>query len=372
MKLIKLFIRANVVLIFMVYFNTSVCAQITVILNPLKPIGQTNLINLSLVNNTNYSGPATIVATLRSAKGNVLMVQKAIRKIVANNITIINGSKNVETNFIDYGFKKQYELTNGLPPLNYTLCVNVKGTDNPIISGEACNNYLASDILTLAPIYPGVGDVIFEQRPPLHWMLAGVPPGFFSYNIRLTKVMGDENPNKSIKRNPLYINKSNVNEMHLIYPIDATELEMGAEYAWQVEVSKDREIIMKSDVWVFAVEDTNKFIEIPKNLSYVDIDEIDEGSQLFAVGCFKFKFIEEYNSNELKVRLYSRKKDQQKEIELPDNTFQVDLGVNMYKLDLSDQVYLKHLDEYTLRITEENTGRSYSLNILYVNPDYVK
>ena len=60
------------------------------------------------------------------------------------------------------------------------------------------------------------------------------------------------------------------------------------------------------------------------------------------------------------------------EKELEENSFIVSKGVNKYDLDLKDQVYLKHLKDYQLILTDVKNKQSYSLQIKYVNPDYIK
>ena len=68
---------------------------------------------------------------------------------------------------------------------------------------------------------------------------------------------------------------------------------------------------------------------------------------------------------------YEKKSGKNKKVELTDNSFEVERGVNKFELDLKEQVYLKHLKEYRIQL-ETKDGKNYRFFIKYVNPDYIK
>jgi hypothetical protein len=149
-------------------------------------------------------------------------------------------------------------------------------------------------------------------------------------------------------------------------------LENNQSYAWQLTLNYQGEKVISSEPWRFRYKEQDSLIDIPRNLSYVDITELEDGATLYAVGEFKFKYPSEEETN-ISVKLYEHYKEngKNKAVDLTENSFIVNRGVNKFELDLKEQVYLKHLKEYRIQL-ETKDGKNYRFYIKYVNPDYIK
>lgn len=352
--------------------NSYIKAQgIQLILDPVSTVQKHSIFSLSLVNQSNYSGQASLTATLQSKGGKILLKQEAYVDVRANEMISVRGGEiQPQTLYLDPGFEALYNQSIGLPPLNYVLCVEANYIgDNSGVAKE-CIEYRASDFINLIPIYPTEEATLYEQRPLFTWMDAS-PQSGYTYDFKLVQLETGQNPNGALRRNLPIVFNTNVQGNQLMYPADAARLQNNQKYAWNVNLNYQGEKVATSDSWEFTYEERDSMIEMSKNLSYVDISKVKIGTELYAVGKFKFKYSSEEKTY-LKAKLYDLNKKEKQEKELEENSFIVSKGVNKYDLDLKDQVYLKHLKDYQLILTDVKNKQSYSLQIKYVNPDYIK
>lgn len=358
-------------LLFFSIANTSNSQNFQLLLDPITTVGTASIINLSIVNNSTYSGQVAISASLRTRRGNELLRQETTVDIVANGMTSVRGSiVNPQTTFIDAGFDQIYNAGSNLPPLNYVLCITANAISDAKIKSQECTEYSASDFVNILPLYPAEEAELYEKRPLFTWMDMNNQRGY-SYNFRLVELEKGQNSNAALRRNSPIIIKNNLQENQLFFPSDAEGLKNNASYAWQVSLNYQGEEVATSEPWTFRYKEEDSLIEISRNLSYVDITELQSGVTLYAVGEFKFKYPSDIK-NELTAELYVVKKKRKKKKELNENRFLVELGVNKFELDLKEQVYLKHLTDYQLILKDKKTKQSYQFTIKYVNPDYIK
>jgi len=351
-------------------FSNQSNAQLQLLLDPVNSVQTSSLFNLSLVNSSSSSSQVVLTASLRSKRGKELMRQTLTIDSEANGMKSVRGVQATQTTFFDNQFQSLYQSNGTLPPLNYVLCVTANSRSDQNLKTEECTNYEATDFINLTALYPSDDLEIYEQRPQFNWMDL-VPNAAYTYNFRLVEVAAGQNPNAAMRRNSPIVSKENLREKQLLFPSDAPPLENKKTYAWQLDINYQGEKVATSDAWQFTYEENIEYIDFPKDLSYVDITELERGASLYAVGEFKFKYPSDI-SNELEVELFELKKDQKKKIELTDYQFTVKLGINKYELDLKEQVYLKHLKDYSLVLKDRQTNQSYQFSIKYINPDYIK
>lgn len=360
------------VLIVFLNINQLYSQGFQLLLDPINSAQSSSLFNLSVVNQNNYSSRIELKATLRSGKGKLLSIQQLFSEINANEIKGFRGNNlNPQILYMDPSFERLYNEGNGLPPMDYALCVQLIVHADPPVKVEECNNYKSSDFINLIPVYPNNKDVIYENRPMFHWLdLSGLQD--CDYELKLVKYKAKTNPNSALRRDLPVFQIKDIPVTQLSYPLDADALEDGQSYVWQVTLNCYGERIISTDAWVFTYKEKDTLVDIPRNLSYVDINEAERGAMLYAVGEFKFKYTSKNNS-ELKVRLFEnfKKEGKNNEIKLKENTFDVGTGFNAFKLDLKDQVHLKHLKEYRLQL-ETKEGDSYRYLIKFINPEYIQ
>lgn len=345
--------------------------QLQLLLDPLNPHQQQSLFSLSLLNPTGYSGQVTIKATLKNRRGKILMIQESRQQLVANETKNLRGGDiEYTTGFIDATFNEYYGISKKLPPQNYILCVEAIAIGDQKTTSQECVDYQASDFINLIAVYPPEEEEISDQRPVFNWMNLD-PTTNYTYDFRLVELEKGQNKNAALRRNNPIVAVDNISGNQYTFPADAQNLENGKEYAWQLAIKMNGESISRTDAFSFSYKDSEQYIEIPRNLSYVDITEIEGGANLYAVGEFKFKFPSDVE-NSLSVELFEQKTNKKKKVELPENSFTVKKGVNKFELDLKEQVYLKHLKPYQVNIKDNQSGKTYSFLITYVNPDFIK
>ncbi len=371
-KQVSLGLKCLSILLFSITSVALSAHNIQLLLDPINSAQQNSLFNLSIVNQSAYPGQLTLQATLQSRRGKKLMVERTTVNINANEIKSLRGS-NVEaqTLYKDAAFSRLYQQGVGLPPMNYVLCVQVQAIGDRSIRSEECIEYNATDFVNLLPLYPSEEGEIFESRPVFSWADFSGMEGY-TYDFKLVGLDQDENANAALRRKMPLVHINNLQTNQLLYPADAQPLENNKSYAWQLTLNYQGEKVISSEPWFFRYKEQDSLIEIPRNLSYVDITELEDGATLFAVGEFKFKYPSE-EETEIQAKLFEhyKKSGKNKKVELTDNSFEVERGVNKFELDLKEQVYLKHLKEYRIQL-ETKDGKNYRFFIKYVNPDYIK
>ena len=362
-------IRVLITMLIIISSSFVYSQSFNLILDPINPFMNQPLFNLTFVNFSDYSGPIILRAELKDVRGKSLTIQTLSQTILSNETKSIRGnelSPNVES--INSDFSNIYRHGQ-LPPLNYVLCVSVIANGDTRIKEEACIEYYASDLMQISAIYPPSGAEISELRPLFSW-LDPQQQDYLQYQFRLVEMESGQRPTAALRRNEPIISMDQLQTNQLLYPSDAVALKNGNNYAWQVAVSFNEDVISRSEPIEFSYKDHIEYVDYPKNMPYVDVTEINVNSQLLAVGSFKFKYPSDRGSR-LTFKLTQLKKNELIEISLTQDMVVIENGVNMIELDLKEQVNLKHLKLYQLNIEDGNTGKVFPLNIQYVNPDYI-
>lgn len=362
----NIFIKGTIFSILIGAFYTTKSQNLQIILDPVVQNTSGSLFNLSLINNSASSGTAKLLATLRTRKGKLLLKQEVTIEISAREVKRID--KNLaQTVYIDDGFSKLYIEGQSFPPYDYILCVNGRFIGDIGSEIEPCIEYLSSDFLSLIPTYPDDNEIIYQPQPVFSWLNTNI--GYnYTYDFTLVNMEKNQNSNASIRRNLPLVQRSDLNETSLFYPSDATPLENGKEYAWQLGIKLNGEEIAKSDAYTFIYKEGDEYMDIPRDLSYVDIKVVPKGASLYAVGVFKFRF-DSNIEDELNLSIYDIEKE--KWISLEQSTLKIYNGENKFDFDLKEQVYLRHNKKYLLKITD-NKKSTYIIQITFLNPDYLK
>ncbi|MAY84199.1 MAG: hypothetical protein CMP59_08710 [Flavobacteriales bacterium] len=327
-----------------------------------------SLFSLSIINQSNKNYNLKLEAELRSRSGESLWKQElSINLNSFQSLSIRNGGFNPNTTYINPSIERHFEL-NGkqLPPSDYLLCIKSVFLNETLQPIEECVEYSLSDFSNLSSIYPVDNSTIGMERPIFSWMDAQNPNA--EYRITLVKIDGKQSKYQAIRRNTPYMKISNINSNSMEYPSDAPSLEEGERYAWQVSMMVGKGDEVRSEIWEFKYDENSPDSLIPNRTSYIDLNRVDNGSDLYAIGNFKFK-IETNQSERLKVKLYSL--DGSKLYDLNESRFDLSIGTNSFELDLYDQVYLRHKKKYKIVFESSKSGVSKSLVLTYINPDFI-
>jgi hypothetical protein len=348
-------------------FDNSVNGQnLQIVLDPIVQNSNGSIFNLTLINNSDYSGTVKLSAVLKTIKGNILLKQEAFIDIASKEFKRVDKYA-VNTVFIENRFSELYQPGFSLPPYDYLLCVNAGFVNDLSVRSEDCIEYLASDFISLIPVSPPNDEIIYHAQPTFSWINT-VTGNNYSYNFKLVKVNSSQNANVAVRRNQPIVEIVDLSQTNLEYPSDANPLKNGEKYAWQLGIQVGGIEVAKSDAFSFVYKDEDVLIDIPRDLSYVDIKEVPNGAELYAVGVFKFRYKSKFDGK-LEVYLYDIDKD--KWISLEENTLEILKGDNKFDFDLKNQVYLKHKKVYKLKFIDNNQ-KIYFMNVKYLNPDYLK
>lgn len=141
------------------------------------------------------------------------------------------------------------------PAGDYQLEYNLFGrpTDGQYIElAEYSLNVNVENLWPPTLIYPE--DTICEQNPVFTWTPSYQPNSGsqLTYNFRLVEILEYQTPYQAIVSNPAYYSEDNIYVTMLNYPISASQLVFGQEYAWQVDAVVNGQVTATSEIATFV------------------------------------------------------------------------------------------------------------------------
>lgn len=257
--------------------------------------------------------------------------------------------------------------TNMLPEGKYNYCVKLTVFGNVESGDEYCQE-LQSDVNSyLYLVSPEDKDTVDTPNPLLIWNHSD-PFGTLTqgqyYRMIVSPLERDQSAEEAITVNaPDYV-KNNLEENQVQYPYDATNLEPGKHYAWQVLLISNDAVINKTEAWEF-VEPIH--VEA-KDVKYAVLKLKVDGSFYPVVNNrIFFKFDEAYATNDVAecviydTRMHPVKSKTQ---DASKSDIAVALkreGYNQYEVDLSNMNVSSGF--YYLKI-KNGKGQSFMLKFL--------
>ncbi|MBR9833228.1 hypothetical protein GYB57_13870 [bacterium] len=356
----------TVVLLVFLSVNTTIFSQgLRIFSTPFHPFQKSSL-NCSILNSSGKIGDFNITSNVYDPTGNLLMTEKAIVTLNESLNIISEGFlRGKEVNFIDNDFEKLFSLSNGFPPLNYKICIELKSSFESKSSYQECNTSEVNNLINILPFYPQNEMEVFETNPLFSWGVSNYNNLPFEYKLKVVKF--DESKYRSINRGVPLIEISTLDPFFILP--SQIPLENNENYVWQVESFLFGQPVASSEVFEFTKNGEERLEDIPKVISYVNVIEVDDKTPLIAIGKFKFKYLEETNDNILQIELFDFESGEK--IKYKKKLLTV-LGENKFEIDLSLDAYLKHNKLYKIKVFSKNMENSYDLSIKYINPDYIK
>jgi len=222
---------------------------------PPNQLGVADLWNLTLNNTTQNTLKVYLEGTVDEASdGRILEARSkefdlspGIRSITANDVS------GAGVSYKNNKYKEILLRTGNAPPGNYYFCVYVKLQDG-IEAGSDCKSQSIMNLSPPALVSPSDGLSITEIYPSFSWMPPSpISPGQnISYSIKIVEMRSQESPDQAIKSSGFEAHDLNRNFFH--YPVSASALEKGKNYAWQVTAFENGSSVGKSEIWNFSVE----------------------------------------------------------------------------------------------------------------------
>jgi hypothetical protein len=351
--------------LFLIFTFKGNSQSIEAVINPILPY-QKSAVNLLIIN-TGDEGYFTFSSSIKSLKGVWLMEERGLiylRK--GSNFVTARDVDQYQLDFISNEFQDQFSVLQSIPPLSYNQCIQLTSMSEGQNVFEGCQIHSANDLLFVQPIYPSNDLMVSESRPNFSWIIPGYDNFPFEFKVKLVEFTG--NSLKSLRRNiPVFDVSTKSNQLE--YPFGANGLENGKQYAWEIEVLLNNDVVTVSQPLSFVSETVEILSDIPKEMSFVLINSIESNVELYALGDFRYKFLEVFSGNKLIGKLIDLESG--KVIDL-DYEIMTTIGENKFIIELDKIVYLKHNHNYSLILHSELEKKDYFLSIRYINPDYVK
>lgn len=156
--------------------------------------------------------------------------------------------------------------TGKFPFGNYILCYRIKSTDGGTILGEYCQEEIIRPFSPTELASPMNAADISTKFPILTWK----PPfpadrDAIQYSLRLVPKLPKQKPIEAIEKNAPLLIRTIIGSTFLPYPADATGLETGKTYAWQIATTVGDFDLGYTEVWEFTVNEgeAEKLLSIP-------------------------------------------------------------------------------------------------------------
>jgi hypothetical protein len=294
--------------------------------------------------------------------------------------TIRQGMNNIDAaavnpkwEFSGQAFRELFRDYHILPQGTYEYCVSVTASS---ASGDAqggeqaqeCLYQKADDIFLINLVDPENDAKIYEHYPVFSWIVNYPFASQLTYRIRVAEIKAGQNTANAITRNNPVYTESNLPQTTTTYPVYGKPLITFQPYAWTVDAYYKGILLGGAEPWKFTIVEDSLLEPIPRDVSDLDIKQENGGSQFYAIGKLKIKYLlEDLKKDSLKLRLFN----EQGEIKLKADFLIAQQGDNRFEIDFYNNLSLRHLKPYTLEISSE-TRHKYIIQFKYVNPDFLK
>lgn len=348
-------------------------SNITVLTGQIDGVDITkqNILSYQILSGLNYPIQADVHGTLYYRQSNYRIQYQYSIKLNPGINTIDPNVISIQWNFSTPSLNELFNLYNILPAGTYQYCIkvlpkNVVGEHELGASTEECLYHKNEEIFAINLITPENDSKLYEKNPTLSWVASYSMTSELNYKIRVAEIKKGQSTQSAIARNNPVYTESKLFQNTIIYPLAAKPLIVNQPYAWTVDAYYKDLLLGGAEPWKFTlVEDTLKE-EIPKVLSYLDIEKEEGKNMTYAVGALKLKyFLREYKTDTLLLKLYHG----EDEVNVKNNQLFATKGENKYDIDFMGATKLKHGKDYKMIITPK-FGTSRIVNFKFINPNY--
>lgn len=272
--------------------------------------------------------------------------------------------------------KELFTYHSVLPQGTYRYCVTV----TPDVPGgeyagegkvDDCIYKQSKDLFSITLVNPENNAKLYEFNPALSWVATYPFVNELTYKIRIAEIKeGQNTENAIVRNNPIYA-ENNLVSNSIVYPVYAKPLRVWQPYAWTVDAFYKGILLGGAQPWKFTIIEDSLFKSIPKESSYIDVNNDKGSNTYYAVGNVKFRYHEtDFLKNELAISLVrDNGKTNPKELK-----WAVDRGDNFQTIDLLDHNF-KHGETFEVNIVYKNARSeqfTQKIKYKYVNPDFIK
>lgn len=276
--------------------------------------------------------------------------------------------------FSSSAFQELFLTYRFLPEGVFEYCVTISpdgiSKENTMNVFDECLYHKANDLFLINLVDPADKEKLKEYNPLLAWIANYSFSTQLNYTLKVTEIKQGQTPVSALMRNQPVFEEHDLLQNSIVYPVYAKPLQANQPYAWGVSAYYKGVLLGGSETWQFIIPDDTAKPANPTMRSYIDIKKEKGTERLNVIGQLKLKYIlDKYRKDVLQLRLQN---EEQQNVNIKPSALNAIYGDNRYILNLKDSCSLKHLKEYTLIISSQSTGETYTLPFKYQNPDLIK
>lgn len=184
--------------------------------------------------------------------------------------TLISGSQ-VEPFTVDTYNKDYYNVilqSGSMPSGDYRGCTEVIDVATGGVLATTCNDVVierTSQPFLIAPVHEAT---VREQYPVFTWMSASPPINRdgIVYRLRVVEVFGTQTPQDAARRNPAFLDVTELRRTLFMYPVSARRMTSGQTYAWYVSayerIGSSFQYLGESEVWSFTYSELQPGMDV--------------------------------------------------------------------------------------------------------------
>lgn len=341
--------------------NINLYGQVSIINANINEYNITpaSLSQISLSNNGGVGKVKFEIILTNSANNSLLSLSSNVVH-VKQGLTVLNNA-NLNFTSIYYASSSQGQYLKNLrrlPSGAFNYCVRVipvAGFEN---GDEYCQSLNTSENENLILVNPYDEEVIETKSPMLMWLHTEsfnlLSEGEF-FRLTLVEVLDKQSSEEALLVNTPKFLKNYVSKHQVQYPLDASKLEEGRNYAWNVQKIANGNILASTETWSFTLA-KNK--SKTKNVAITLKTKLDGTVYHVNDDMIFFRFDERYKSSDIKSKIFNDKREEVKaelENKKSKKNGSKSVGYNSYKLDL--EPYNLKKGYYTLEVLNEKNEK---------------
>ncbi len=357
----------------MLQYAACIALRAQVILTPMpSPAEVLRLEDIWRVNLTNTgTSPinATVVLSIKDGSYNMILSATMVNVLVrpgASDLQQIK-SADAEIQFGSTASAHTLRRIGSLPYGEYIICYFLNDSKTNSLVGEHCAEKSIRPMLPPELLQPYDEEEIYVLRPLLLWK-APFPDTRdpIDYGLQLVEVKTGQAALEALERNRPLVSTRIRDQLQMVYPGGAPDLELGITYAWRINAKVGDFHLGTTEPWTFkVVEDKTR----PQNDSYRILSAKPDGNLYIAKkGILRFAYQNRYGLEKLTYSVKSlsgvKSTDEASKAQTPE--IKLSLGMNKIDLDLSKGLPLKAGNKYSLCIHHEHTNDQY-IEFIYEN-----
>lgn len=357
----------------------ALTAQGQLIVNLQIPPGgviQMNQIwNMLVTNTTSVNISASIMMTMtQNQTGEPILGASTSSIVFPPGTTMLNSSQlipiqyNYLTNSLNF---HNANLNSFLPPGSFLICYRFSGSTLP--ESATPPSCFVLDVTPLSPpilIIPEDQSTIDSTFYPIFSWMPPAPLNIFTdlkYDISIVQVSPNQTASDAIQLNIPVFFQQDLATTSFVYPLSASALEPGVQYAWQISAKNNRIPVSNSETWTFHLGNIMQKETTQSELPFTRLMKNGESGYAICPGLLKFAYVNETADTAWNIALYDISEPVKREISFSLDAIPMRRGLNLVQYDLTGNHSFLDLHMYLLEL-RNSRNEVWRLKFEYLKP----